>query len=632
MAIEAERLLAIFEAKFTSLEKALAKARTDANKSFGDIQAAGARAETALSKVGSKGTPGFDRMAKSVRGSRLETANLAAQLNDIGAQLAGGQSPFLIAIQQGTQINQVLGQAGARGAVSLLGGAFLSLVNPVSLATIGIITLGGAAVQYFTQLLSQSDDSAEALKSQANLIQKVADKWGEALPALKAYADEQKRLAEEAERNEATQIVVGATYSKIKSDLEQIRQSARDAGNEVLTFGASLEEARNVEPAVDAALQAIDALEQKTRDGTETTEDFDRVLNAVAEVLENNVVDAISGATHKLDTFTSRIKTAKGALEQLKFNRAVENGNLQLPQLDPLGFIDPMRDQTNRANATKSQTQTERERNALRSAGGGSSGVSEAERERQAVADLVEQLQFEYDLIGKSDVEREKAYALRRAGAAATDEQKSKIASLVESIHAEGEALRENERAMRDLQEIGRDFLGGFIHDLTQGKSAADSLADALGRVGDRLLDMALDGLFSGNGFGTGKGGLLGGILIPGILHSGGVAGRDGYGHGRAVSPSVFAGARRYHQGGVAGLQPGEVPAILQRGEVVLPKNVSRSAATPAITYAPVYNVAQGADPAAIAELKKAQAKDRAEFQSKVVKAIAGARVHGAKI
>src|SRR5690606_26346009 len=87
-------------------------------------------------------------------------------------------------------------------------------------------------------------------------------------------------------------------------------------------------------------------------------------------------------------------------------------------------------------------------------------------------------------------------------------------------------------------------------------------------------LDMALNSLFSGSG----GGGLLGGLIIPGILHSGGVAGKDGYGHGRAVSPSVFVGAKRYHRGGVAGLQPGEVPAILQKGEVVLPRGAHMGA------------------------------------------------------
>ena len=38
-----------------------------------------------------------------------------------------------------------------------------------------------------------------------------------------------------------------------------------------------------------------------------------------------------------------------------------------------------------------------------------------------------------------------------------------------------------------------------------------------------------------------------------------------------SVHPSVFAGAMRYHAGGVAGLcRPTKYPAILQRGELVI--------------------------------------------------------------
>lgn len=126
------------------------------------------------------------------------------------------------------------------------------------------------------------------------------------------------------------------------------------------------------------------------------------------------------------------------------------------------------------------------------------------------------------------------------------------------------------EAAIR-LQDATKSAMKGLISDLLQGKDAGEALAGALSKVADQLLDMALDSLFSGFG-GGGGGGLLGGFLIPGILHGGGVAGKDGYVHGRAVSPSTFAGAKRYHTGGVAGLMPGEVPAILQRGEVVLPR------------------------------------------------------------
>lgn len=150
----------------------------------------------------------------------------------------------------------------------------------------------------------------------------------------------------------------------------------------------------------------------------------------------------------------------------------------------------------------------------------------------------------------------------------------AKASSAGDQLKASQEQIKKSAEAFRDL---GRDAVGGFISDLRSGKSAAEALANALNKVVDKLIDVGLNAVFSGGGLGGllgggGKGGLLGGMIIPGILHSGGVAGSDGYGHGRSVSPKAFAGAKRYHKGGVAGLVPGEVPAILQRGEVVLPR------------------------------------------------------------
>lgn len=59
-------------------------------------------------------------------------------------------------------------------------------------------------------------------------------------------------------------------------------------------------------------------------------------------------------------------------------------------------------------------------------------------------------------------------------------------------------------------------------------------------------------------------------LKIYGSLHhDGGIAGSSS-GRRRAVSPLVFAGATRYHTGGIAGLQPDETAAILKKGEEVL--------------------------------------------------------------
>jgi len=185
------------------------------------------------------------------------------------------------------------------------------------------------------------------------------------------------------------------------------------------------------------------------------------------------------------------------------------------------------------------------------------------------------------------------ASALQKAGLQITPELSAKIDALATNYAtaaSAGDKLKESQQNIvqkqQELNALGRGVLGGIIDDLRAGKNASDIFADALGKIANKLEDIALNALFptSGKGgilgglfSGGGKGGLLGGILIPGILHEGGVAGRDGYGHGRAVPSLVFAGARRYHIGGLAGLNPGEVPAILQRGEVVIPKG-ARSA------------------------------------------------------
>jgi hypothetical protein len=66
-----------------------------------------------------------------------------------------------------------------------------------------------------------------------------------------------------------------------------------------------------------------------------------------------------------------------------------------------------------------------------------------------------------------------------------------------------------------------------------------------------------------------------GGGASAGVGHSGGVAGMLGTVR-RNVSPLMFGAAPRYHNGGVAGLAPDEVPAILRRGEEVLTQSDPR--------------------------------------------------------
>jgi hypothetical protein len=525
--------------------------------------------------VASNGARQFDRAMNS---SRLQTANLSAQLNDIGVQLAGGQSPFLIALQQGTQINQVLGQGGARAAVGALAGAFTSLINPVSLATIAIITLGGAAVQYFTNLLSDSDKSEESLEKQAQLIRNLAAAWGEGIPAIDAYIQKIDQAKTSADALAAVKIVADQLAAPTAEAFEDLNIELAGLKADLIAFGD--DGSRYVSNLGDS----FETLRESVSEGKATQEQF----NAVVEAAQAASVTGISG----IEGFLASVERLRGAaigaaVEVAGLNAAMGGANNKAlndpntwrgrnivgqPDGPMQGSADP--DLPFDGPVIERRPLIELEGLSARSPSGGgrSSAVSEAQREREVVTKLIEQLEFEQSLISMSDADREVANTLRRAGAAATDEQRVKIEQLVEATYAEREAIDANQEAMKELQAVGKEVLQGIVSDLRAGKSGADILAGALDRIIDQLATSTVDGLLSGFGNGVGKGGLLGGLLIPGILHSGGVAGQDGYGHGRAVSPSLFAGANRYHTGGVAGLQPGEVPAILQRGEVVLPR------------------------------------------------------------
>ncbi len=81
------------------------------------------------------------------RRAQANTANLAAQFQDVAISASMGMSPIQVALQQGSQISAVFGGMGASGALKSLGSAFASVLSPVSLATIGITAFAAVGIQ-----------------------------------------------------------------------------------------------------------------------------------------------------------------------------------------------------------------------------------------------------------------------------------------------------------------------------------------------------------------------------------------------------------------------------------------------------------------------------------------------------
>ncbi len=177
------------------------------------------------------------------------------------------------------------------------------------------------------------------------------------------------------------------------------------------------------------------------------------------------------------------------------------------------------------------------------------------------------------DMYAKMQAEQDKLSTTLKASMEGLKSEFEKVFSSWQSGHA------------MTFQAIERDF--AQMVEKTVLKSAILEPLFGTGKAGSNEFGLIGGGIQSLFGTGGMSGSLSSGLssagsslkgIFSGIFHEGGVVGEGG--PGRWVDSGVFAGAHRYHQGGIAGLMPGEVPAILQQGEGIVPTSRMQNGAS----------------------------------------------------
>lgn len=144
----------------------------------------------------------------------------------------------------------------------------------------------------------------------------------------------------------------------------------------------------------------------------------------------------------------------------------------------------------------------------------------------------------------------------------------------VSAIDRFAEAVAGGEKVFNSLKDAFLSFASDFLRQIAQM---------ILQQVIFNIVSSALGGLVKGAAPGAGGASPLGAFtqgwnFDPVIqFHKGGIVGRGG--ERRVGDASWFANAVRYHTGGIAGLRPNEIPAVLERGEEVLTRDDPRHAA-----------------------------------------------------
>jgi hypothetical protein len=235
-------------------------------------------------------------------GSRaFNTSNLAAQGFDIGST-AAFMPWYTVALQQGPQVAQVFNDIKASGQSigPAVAGAFMQILNPISLVTIGVIGGVAALVQYFTTAESGGEKTARLFEEQNEVIRRAADLWGDAAPALKAYVDELDRADKITQGREAGVILAGRELEGLAERLDGIKRKGIEAFR-------SLQGDPNNAVVVRDLREAWGELRERLDAGTASMADLNRVQQALAGAVGKYGTPQVLAFSKAFDEVTAAI-------------------------------------------------------------------------------------------------------------------------------------------------------------------------------------------------------------------------------------------------------------------------------------------------------------------------------------
>lgn len=198
----------------------------------------------------------------------------------------------------------------------------------------------------------------------------------------------------------------------------------------------------------------------------------------------------------------------------------------------------------------------------------------EIERQLDPLGQLVDSMQFELDMLGKSNAERAIMNELRRAGIDIMSAEAQAVLNTGRAFEQEAEAKQRSIDLMDDFREGASNALADFV---TGAKSAKDALKDFFdemaAQIAKAISDKWMQQLFGQQGTtqtGSAGGGIwdMLGSLFGMALGSGG--GGASAGAGSTGYLSWMQGG--YAKGGYTGDGPSnEVAGVVHRGEYVIP-------------------------------------------------------------
>lgn len=132
---------------------------------------------------------GMDGLGMSAKQTAAALRGVPAQFTDIATSLASGQAPLTVFLQQGGQLKDMFGGAGA--AAQALGGYVVGLVNPFSVAAVAI----GSVAVGFLKGREEASAFAAALVTTGNAAGTTVERLSDMAASVDAVAGTQAKAA-----------------------------------------------------------------------------------------------------------------------------------------------------------------------------------------------------------------------------------------------------------------------------------------------------------------------------------------------------------------------------------------------------------------------------------------------------
>ncbi|MFO6463097.1 phage tail length tape measure family protein [Jannaschia sp. KMU-145] len=257
-------------------------------------QAGAARAEAAAQLAGASAQ--MKRYGNATRVAGHQSQNAAYQIQDVFVTAEMGMSPMRIALQQGSQLSMVINDmaresGGARGALTGLVSGIGSMINPMSLATIGVIAGAAALIQWGMGALN-AEDSAASLEDRLDNLRvlmegvsasqdilalstlELVNKYGDAAGAVREFAILQAQLR----------------VAEVNNALREQSSIMRDAAAGYHTAASGGHDLRNT-------------LQRLSSDFGVTAADARQLNDIIGRLANSNTMDAQAAAVSDLNRF-----------------------------------------------------------------------------------------------------------------------------------------------------------------------------------------------------------------------------------------------------------------------------------------------------------------------------------------